>query len=506
NAFDVVALAAGELGYDEDKTDMESRARALKTAINTKLQNSEGLYVDGTKDANGTQSSHISQHANSFALAYGIATDENKQAVADYIAGLGMKQGPMTADILAKALFNAGENTAALRLFTEPHDYGWAREVANGYTFTFESWEADSLANEDSQSHAWGSTAASDILKNFAGVTVTKAGASEVKIAPVYVDLTSLDAQVSTERGKVGVSYRRTSSSFDITITVPANMKANIVLPDVGEGTYKRNGVAVERTMTVGSGTYAFTFDGTIVPPEEVVYKTPAENGIKGTNNAQTNTYTYEIGNSTDKKSSYSDESDYVNLTVGLGTGDSLNEDSGIIFGGTAVPDSGGVDTTGRYLLVEPKRSGTFTLYATCTGSNNRIYYYNYGTGAVDLSAATKSGTVAANGITKNVKTKAEITMTADNKYVIYPYTYGGSSIISDLSYAYTDEEITSDTEYEAPDAAKTVTEPSGTSITLDHNTYPLVVGNASATDFTDWETRGSSFTLTAAVDSNDYT
>ena len=41
--------------------------------------------------------------------------------------------------------------------------------------------------------------------------------------------------------------------------------------------------------------------------------------------------------------------------------------------------------------------------------------------------------------------------------------------------------------------------------ITLDKSTYPLYVGNASVTDFANWDGYGSYFTLTAAVDSDEY-
>ncbi len=468
HAFDVVALAAEELGKTADASDMEGRSKNLKSAINEQLINSDGLYCDGLTSS-GTQSAHVSQHANSYALAFDIADGETKKAAADYAASLGMKQGPMTADLLVKGLFNGRKDTAALKLLTEPNDYGWAKEISNGYTFTFESWEADSLANEDSQSHSWGATAASDILKNLAGVTVTKAGAEEVKIAPAYVDLTNLDAQVSTERGKVGVNYERNDTSYTITVTVPANVTARIELPNIGEGTYKRNGEEVERVMTVGSGTYEFVFDGTITPPEKIEYRTPAPNGIFGSDDPDTSTYTWTIGNSTDNLPTYSDTNNYADLTIGLGTGDSLSEYEGIKFGGTAVPDSGPV--TNRYLLVEPKRDGTFTINVTGGGtSNNRVYYYDFNNSNVDLTQCTKTNGTIAKNIDPNVPTDVTIDMKAGHKYVVYPYTNKGGGTISAISYKYTDtgsEDNISNTEIKVKDSAQYV-------LSADNNSHTI--------------------------------
>lgn len=48
--------------------------------------------------------------------------------------------------------------------------------------------------------------------------------------------------------------------------------------------------------------------------------------------------------------------------------------------------------------------------------------------------------------------------------------------------------------------------QPETESVTLNKKTYPLVVGNASKTDFSDWETRGSTVTLRATVNDSDYT
>lgn len=129
-------------------------------------------------------------------------------------------------------MFNTNETAAALKLITEPNDNGWAKEVSKDYTFTWEAWDANS--SENSQSHGWGATAAADILENFAGVTNIEPGAKKIRIAPVYADLESLATSVSTESGNVEVAYKRSENAYDIDITVPANMTAEIVLPVIG--------------------------------------------------------------------------------------------------------------------------------------------------------------------------------------------------------------------------------------------------------------------------------
>lgn len=380
-----------------------------------------------------------------------------KAELAEYIAGMGMKQGTMTADILVKALFAGGENAAALKLLTEPNDNGWAKEIAKGYTFTWEAWNANT--SENSQSHGWGSAAAKDILANFAGVMVTAPGAEKVRIAPAYCSLTSLDSSVSTERGNVRVSYSRSETDFDVTVTVPSNVTAEIVLPRLGEGEFARvNGAKpdsslteTEQVFTVGGGTYEFTYSGEIsVLPEEPVYNEPLPEGMTGTDDA--GTYTWTIGAADPAETAgtvYEDKNDIADLSVSLGRGDYLDE--GIVFTASSVkePNTSGqasLADTKRYIAVQPKKDGTFSLTAAFdragSSSKDRIYYADLGEGAelasAELSQYYKGSHMTAGAdITSTGETVRTIDMTAGHTYIIYTYRYG--SRITALSYTYTD-------------------------------------------------------------------
>ncbi len=463
-AFDVVALAARELGNTADAEDMQNRSDSIKAAINEKLITSDGVYCDGL-NANGNQIAHTSQHATSYALAFDIAPDDKISDMADYVADMGMNQGPMTADILEKSLFNTNENAAALKLFTEPNDNGWAKEVSKGYTFTWEAWDANST--ENSQSHGWGAAAAADILENFAGVSNLEPGAKKVRIAPVYADLESLDASVSTERGNVDVAYTRSENAYNIDITVPANVTAEIVLPIIGGGKFvEKNGRASDvsdNPITVGSGKYSFTYNGDItVLPEKVEYKEPLPEGIYGENNADTKTYAWGIGE-TDIASqngvTYSDKNDYADLTVSLAKGDCLSES--IKFSASSIRETTtngqkNLNDTKRYLLVKPKYDGVLSItIAFGSGNNNRIYYADMGENAPapNLSDYTKetpsNRQIAGDTIKNNSAATRTIDMTAGHSYIIY--TYQQSSTISAMSYKYTGEVIKPSTPLTSP-------------------------------------------------------
>ncbi len=481
-AFDVVGLMAEELGNTDDFNDMKSRSENIKTAINSRLINSNGVYCDGL-NANGNQVAHASQHGTSYAIAFDVAPEDKKKQMAEYIADMGMKQGPMTADILAKALFESDETAAAIELFTEPYDNGWAKEVNKDYSFTWESWDANS--SENSQSHGWGAAAAKQMLENFAGVSVTEAGAKKIKIEPEYCALTSLDTEVSTERGKVGVKYTRSENRFDITITVPSNVEAEINLPNIGDGEFVRtNGESLKsektenaQTMTAGGGTYEFSYRGNItVQPEEPQYKPKPIDGIIGSNDESNKEYIWQIGESDAAAAAgveYTQSNDYADLKVSLGKGDSLS--NAVKFTASSVKETNtsgqaSVNDTKRYIMVSPKYDGEFNITMSFPDATSkkkqRIYYADLGTdiSSIDLSLYQKeSHSKAGDDITSSGEAVRSIPMEAGHSYIIY--TYQNGSTISAMSYKYTGEAITTPTPA-VPTAAPTVTPTAAPSVT----------------------------------------
>lgn len=108
--------------------------------INSKLRLDNGLYTDGMFD-DGTLSKHTSQLANSYAVAFDVAPVASRKLIADWLGQQGMKQGPMTVYWLLKALTDNDNNVAALKLLTNPNDFGWAQQVKLGRTFTPEAWK-----------------------------------------------------------------------------------------------------------------------------------------------------------------------------------------------------------------------------------------------------------------------------------------------------------------------------------------------------------------------------
>lgn len=248
-----------------DAAEHARRADQLSRAINERLR-SGSLYVDGATQ--GQPSAHLSQHANSLALALGIVPSAERDAVATYVASLGMRQGPMTAHWLAQALASTDRYEALLALLTNPMNPGWARVLGQGGTFTWESWDAASSGQTESESHGWGSQVIVDILETLLGVRIISPGAAVVGIRPPPSGLKFARGRVHTERGPVRVAWsRQGTSGLDLTIDVPMNVRAEVTLPAADAAKATASGAGAPRlkqgtpqvTYEVGSGESRFT-------------------------------------------------------------------------------------------------------------------------------------------------------------------------------------------------------------------------------------------------------
>lgn len=259
--YDIVSRMARELGLDEDARFYSSKSDALRSAMNKMLLTEDGIYCDGlTRD--GEQSPNMSQHATSHAIMADVADESMISGMADYIASLGMRQSPMTADILVDALFKAGRADAAVRLMTNTEDFGWAKLINEGYTYTWENWQSGS------QSHGWGSAALWPIIEYLGGVRIIEPGARRVRIAPAIGAIDEASARIFTARGAVDVSYSGSGCDYAITANIPTNMTAEIVFPKIPGGAFAEtdgknctSGFTKDvQIVTVGSGKRSFKF------------------------------------------------------------------------------------------------------------------------------------------------------------------------------------------------------------------------------------------------------
>ena len=246
--FDLISKIAGELNEQADREAYRARAETLKTAINTRLIGSDGVYVDGLM-ADGSPSAHVSQHANMFPLALGIVPGGRREAVIEQVKRKGMSVGMVTVGWLIRALGESGEGEALLDLFTNASQPGWAKCLASGATATWESWDADRTG--DSLSHAWGAVGLDGHVRYVLGIRPLMPQYESVLIKPLEFGgkLKWARGRIATDRGSISVEWKRGESGYELQVDLPANVVATVEIPA---------GAAAEPALRLDGASIAF--------------------------------------------------------------------------------------------------------------------------------------------------------------------------------------------------------------------------------------------------------
>ena len=234
NAFHYQSLVrmsqiAQVLNQPDDAQFYRERADLVLAAINAKMfDRQRGIYVDGIG------STHSSLHANLFALAFGIVPESNRRTVVDFIKSRGMACSVYPTAYLLEALFDSGAEQAAIDLMTSDTDRSWLNMIRVGSTVTTEAWDIKYKGNSG-WTHAWSSAPAQILPRKLLGIEPLEPGFGKIRICPRPGNLTYARARLPTIRGHVDAEFTRNgTNSFELNVMLPANMSAELVLPDMG--------------------------------------------------------------------------------------------------------------------------------------------------------------------------------------------------------------------------------------------------------------------------------
>jgi alpha-L-rhamnosidase len=234
NAFHYYSLVqmadiARVLNKSDDVEFYDQRAARVRTAINAKMFDPKhGIYIDGI----GSQ--HSSQHANLFPLAFGIVPEEHRKGVVDFIKSRGMACSVYPTVYLLEALYDAGEDQAALDLMTNDSDRGWLNMIRAGSTVTTEAWDIKYKKNSG-WTHAWSSAPAQILPRKLMGIEPLEPGFGKVRIQPRPGNLMHASARLPSIRGPFSAAFRRPADgSFELDVMLPANTTAQVILPALG--------------------------------------------------------------------------------------------------------------------------------------------------------------------------------------------------------------------------------------------------------------------------------
>ena len=192
-----MADLARALGKQSDEVAFCAEAKRVRRSFaEAFIDPSSGLCVDGE----GT--SHSSVHANAAALACGVMPEGLCAQAAAWLVTRGMACSVYFSNYLLTALFENGQEEAALKLMTADNDRSWLGMLAQGATMTTESWNVNVKPNED-WNHSWAAVPCGIIARYVCGVQPLAPGFSRISLRPHLGTLHRLSASIPTAKGIV---------------------------------------------------------------------------------------------------------------------------------------------------------------------------------------------------------------------------------------------------------------------------------------------------------------
>jgi alpha-L-rhamnosidase len=196
--------------------------------------------------ADGANESHTSVQATMYVIGHAVLTPEEAQP---YFPFLRAKSQPFPrcsaalSHFLLEALYiiaegqepaEAGGNEAAdlaFELMTRDGHRSWREMLAQNATMTIEHWFGVNL-EKHTWAHPWSAGPAAMIVRRLFGVRPLEMGYSAVAIHPQPPrNLSHGATTVPTRRGTVAVSFAQSTAGFQLNISVPTNMTADVCLP-----------------------------------------------------------------------------------------------------------------------------------------------------------------------------------------------------------------------------------------------------------------------------------
>ena len=239
------------LGKADDARLYGAKMDEIASAYNTHFLNREkGFYTDPAFEAKPTETEEqkIAKNATQFAqilpLYLGIVPDNARESVLAHLKKeiVEKRDGHIATGILgAKYIFpvlsESGNVDVAYGL-TLKEDYpGWGFMIANGATTLWELWKKETGNGMNSHNHQMFGAVDDWFYSSVGGInTLPEPGFSRFIIAPQPGGgLTTAQARVETVKGVASCSWRLLTDGITLTIEIPANSHAKVIVPTIGK-------------------------------------------------------------------------------------------------------------------------------------------------------------------------------------------------------------------------------------------------------------------------------
>ncbi len=240
------------LKKQDDIKYFETASNNLFKIFNTYFTDNEtGLIKDGDT------TTHSSQHANFFALDFGLVKDENKPKVLDYIKSKGMACSVYGSQFLLDGLYNSDGAEQALQLMTSKSDRSWYHMIELGAGMTTEAWDIKFKPNQD-WNHAWGAAPANIIAFKLMGIKPISPAFSNVLIQPQIGHLKNAEYTLPTLKGAIVESISQNDIEYRFKLKLPKGVFAKIILPKFSDNISVKSYQGIKRIPVKQNTTWIF--------------------------------------------------------------------------------------------------------------------------------------------------------------------------------------------------------------------------------------------------------
>lgn len=240
--YESMALIAQVLDYMEESAYYQGLADSIRGNMIEKLYNSDtGEFCDGLTQE-GQVIEHSSQHANAYALAFGIYSD---QEMSDRIASSIEEDGELKMSVygayfLLQGLYESNHGELARKMMSNPDSAlgirSWAYMIYElGATIATEAWNSVLKPNM-SLCHPWGAAPGVMLVRGMFGIQPTSAGYDTFQIKLQPGGVAEAEMTTPTMKGEIITSYAMDGKGgISCIVTVPANSAASLYIPNLND-------------------------------------------------------------------------------------------------------------------------------------------------------------------------------------------------------------------------------------------------------------------------------
>ncbi|WP_340021479.1 family 78 glycoside hydrolase catalytic domain [Paenibacillus sp. FSL K6-1096] len=220
----IVSETAGVLGLEEDRSRYEALGQSVAEAFHARFHQGAGVYGSG------------SQTAQIMPLAYGLVpaglVDAAARRLAEAIAEQGGRLGTgiYGTRYLMDVLADHGYIDLALTILRGTEYPGFGYQIAQGATTLWEQWSPKGAMH--SHDHAMFGGIGASFYTRLAGIRPLAPGYERILIHPhIPEGLDSAAAEIRSVRGLIRSEWSRTAGELVLTVVIPPDTTAVIMLP-----------------------------------------------------------------------------------------------------------------------------------------------------------------------------------------------------------------------------------------------------------------------------------